>query len=164
MPKGLLPLPRINQLVDSASEQLFNFMGAFSGFNKIKMAKGDEAKTLFIIEQGMYCYKLMLFWLKNTEATYQCLVNRIFKSPKSKKYRGLCQWHARRGCKPGRKTYMPRYLDYVDGSSCEIGRGAGIIHGSDGEIPWHALHFQLKASNNQLNTKICLLGSNWLTT
>ncbi|KAI5324178.1 hypothetical protein L3X38_033251 [Prunus dulcis] len=54
-------------------------MDAYSGYNQILMHKDDKARTSFIIERGTYCYKVMPFGLKNTEATYQRLVNKIFK-------------------------------------------------------------------------------------
>ncbi|XP_059629770.1 uncharacterized protein LOC132272686 [Cornus florida] len=38
----------------------------------------DEEKTSFITEKGTYCYKVMLFGLKNVRVTYQRLVNKIF--------------------------------------------------------------------------------------
>ena len=39
----------------------------------------DEEKTAFITDRGLFCYKVMLFGLKNTGAIYQWLVNKIFK-------------------------------------------------------------------------------------
>ncbi|CAL8168200.1 unnamed protein product [Prunus armeniaca] len=79
-PKDNFSLPRINQLVDSTSgNQLLSFMDAYSGYNQIMMHKDNKAKTSFIIERGTYCYKVMPFGLKNAEATYQSLVNKIFK-------------------------------------------------------------------------------------
>ena len=53
-------------------------MDAFSGYNQIKMAEEDQEKTAFITSQGLYYYKVMPFGLKNAEATYQRLVNKIF--------------------------------------------------------------------------------------
>ncbi|KAI5317410.1 hypothetical protein L3X38_037117 [Prunus dulcis] len=54
-------------------------MDAYSGYNQIMMHEDDKAKTFFIIERGTYCYKVMPFGLKNAGATYQRLVNKIFK-------------------------------------------------------------------------------------
>ena len=39
----------------------------------------DQEKATFIIEEWLYCYKCTPFELKNVGATYQRLVNRIFK-------------------------------------------------------------------------------------
>ena len=54
-------------------------MDAFSGYNQIKMVKEDQEKTAFITSQGLYCYKVMPFGLKNAGATYQRLVNKMFR-------------------------------------------------------------------------------------
>ncbi|KAJ8477085.1 hypothetical protein OPV22_020812 [Ensete ventricosum] len=79
-PKDCYPLPRIDQLVDATSgHQLFSFMDAFSGYNQIQMAPRDKRNTAFITHNGTYCYKVMPFGLKNAGATYQRLVNRMFK-------------------------------------------------------------------------------------
>ncbi|BBG99555.1 NAC domain containing protein 50 [Prunus dulcis] len=43
------------------------------------MHEDNNSETSFIIERGTYCYKVMPFGLKNTGATYQRLVNKIFK-------------------------------------------------------------------------------------
>ena len=45
-------------------------MDAYSGYNQIRMNPRDEEKTLFITDQGTYCYKVMCFGLKNTGVTY----------------------------------------------------------------------------------------------
>ena len=70
-PKDSFSLPRIDQLVDStAGHKLLTFMDAFSGYNQIRMVKEDQEKTAFITSQRLYCYKVMLFGLKNAGATY----------------------------------------------------------------------------------------------
>ena len=42
------------------------------------MAKEDYENTAFITSQGLYCYKVMPFGLKNVGETYQRLVNKMF--------------------------------------------------------------------------------------
>ena len=54
-------------------------MDAFSGYNQIPMFEQDEESTTFITNQGLFCYRVMSFGLKNAWATYQRLVNKIFK-------------------------------------------------------------------------------------
>src|SRR3954467_12381994 len=79
-PKDHYPLPRIDQVIDRASgHQMLSFMDAFSGYNQILMADKDKEKTAFITESGTYHYNVMPFGLKNAGATYQRLVNKIFK-------------------------------------------------------------------------------------
>ena len=78
-PKDSYPLPRIDTLVDStARHQLLSFMDAFSGYNQIRMDKSDQEKTSFVTSQGLFCYKVMPFGLKNAGATYQRLMNKMF--------------------------------------------------------------------------------------
>ena len=78
-PKDSFPLPRIDQLVNSTvGHKLLTFMDAFPGYNQIKMTEEDQEKTAFITSQGLYCYKVMPFRLKNVGTTYQRLVNKMF--------------------------------------------------------------------------------------
>ena len=53
-------------------------MDAFSGYNQIKMKEVDQEKTSFVTSQGLFCYKVMPFRLKNAGATYQRLMNKMF--------------------------------------------------------------------------------------
>ena len=70
-PKDSYPLPRIDQLVDStAGHKLLNFMDAFSEYNQIRMDEADQEKTSFVTSQGLFCYKVMPFGLKNAGVTY----------------------------------------------------------------------------------------------
>lgn len=78
-PKDSFPLPRIDQLVDATTEhELLSFMDVYLGYNQIQMDLADEEKTVFITNQGLYCYRVMPFGLKNARATYQHLVNETF--------------------------------------------------------------------------------------
>ena len=54
-------------------------MDAFSGYNQIRIDKADQEKTSFVTSQCLFCYKVMPFDLKNAGATYQRLVNHMFR-------------------------------------------------------------------------------------
>ena len=43
------------------------------------MDEADQEKTYFITSQGLFCYEVMPFGLKNAGATYQQLVNHMFR-------------------------------------------------------------------------------------
>jgi hypothetical protein len=78
-PKDSFPLPRIDQLVDSASgHERMSFLDAFQGYHQIPMTLFDQEKTAFITPRGAYCYKVMSFGLKNAGATYQRMVTTMF--------------------------------------------------------------------------------------
>ena len=42
------------------------------------MKEADIEKTSFVTSQGLFCYKVMQFKLKNAGATYQRLMNKMF--------------------------------------------------------------------------------------
>src|SRR3954452_19184426 len=78
-PKDDFPLPHIDMLVDNTAKfNVFSFMDGFSGYNQIKMAPEDMEKTSFITPWGTFCYKVMLFGLKNAGATYQRAMTTLF--------------------------------------------------------------------------------------
>ena len=62
----------------TARHKLLSFMDAFSGYNQIKMKEDDQERTSFVTSQGLFCYKVMPFELKNVGATYQRLMNKMF--------------------------------------------------------------------------------------
>ena len=53
-------------------------MDAFSGYNQIRMEETDQEKTSFVTSQGLFCYKIMPFKLKNAGVMYQRLMNKMF--------------------------------------------------------------------------------------
>ena len=58
---------------------MLSFMDAYLGYNQIPMRVPDQEHTSFFINRRLYCYKVMSFSLKNARATYQHLVNMMFK-------------------------------------------------------------------------------------
>ncbi|KAM1965037.1 hypothetical protein ACFX15_045435 [Malus domestica] len=77
--KNSFSLPLIARLIDSTVGcELLSFMDAYSGYNQIPMNPLDQEHTAFTTYRGLYCYKVMLFGLKNARAPYQRLVNSIF--------------------------------------------------------------------------------------
>ena len=42
------------------------------------MHEADQEKTSFVTNQGLFCYKVMPFGLKNAGATYRRLMNKMF--------------------------------------------------------------------------------------
>lgn len=79
-PKDAYPLPSIDQLIDAtAGHLLLSFIDVFLGYHQIKMAQEDIPKTAFITYQAVYAFKAMSFGLVNTGATYQRIMNTVFK-------------------------------------------------------------------------------------
>ncbi|KAL0458397.1 UNVERIFIED_CONTAM: Pro-Pol polyprotein [Sesamum latifolium] len=79
-PKDFYPLPRIGQLVDSTSScELLSMMDASQGYHQIMLAPEDHKKISFITSSDTFYYVAMPFGLKNADATYQRLVDKIFR-------------------------------------------------------------------------------------
>jgi hypothetical protein len=70
-PKDPYPLPRIDQIVDSTSGcDLLSFLDAYSGFHQIQMSRQDRKHTAFVTMDGIYCYVVMPYGLKNALPTF----------------------------------------------------------------------------------------------
>ena len=79
-PKDFYPFPQIDRLVDDTSGYaMLSFLDVFSGYHQISMYPPNIEKIVFITEKGTYCYQMMPFGLKNVGATYQRMVNMVFK-------------------------------------------------------------------------------------
>lgn len=84
-PKDSYPLPHIDALIDSAvGYSMMSFLDAFSGYHQIHMDPSDSEKTVFITSEGLHCYNVMLFGLKNAKATYQRMMDREFSKQKGR--------------------------------------------------------------------------------
>ena len=78
--KNAYPLPRIDELVDSlAGKKLFIKMDIRWGYNNIRIREGDEWKAAFICKRGVFEPTVMFFGLTNSPATFQSMMDSIFK-------------------------------------------------------------------------------------
>lgn len=78
-PKDNFPIPHIDVLVDNTTKfSVFSFMDGFSCYNHIKMALRRYGKDHVHPPWGTYCYKVMLFSLKNAGETNQRVMVTLF--------------------------------------------------------------------------------------
>jgi len=79
-PPDPYPLPRIDQIVDSTSGcELLSFLDAYSGFHQIRMNKEDKRHTAFVTVDGLYCYVVMPYGLRNALPTFLRGMNFTFR-------------------------------------------------------------------------------------
>jgi hypothetical protein len=79
-PKDPYPLPRIDQIVDSTSGcDLLSFLDAYSGFHQIQMSREDRKHTAFVTVDGLYCYVVMPYGLKNALPTFVRAMSKTFR-------------------------------------------------------------------------------------
>ncbi|VFQ90193.1 unnamed protein product [Cuscuta campestris] len=80
-PMDPFPLPNIDQMIDeTVGCEVMSFVDAFRGYHQVFMHEEDAEKTVFLTLEGVYCYLVMEFGLKNSGATYTRMVSRVFHS------------------------------------------------------------------------------------
>ncbi|KAL3679659.1 hypothetical protein R1sor_022615 [Riccia sorocarpa] len=74
------PLPFIDQVLDQVSgHECYSFLDGFSGYNQVSIREEDQSKTTFTTDWRTFAYNRMPFGLCNAPATFQRLMNTIFK-------------------------------------------------------------------------------------
>ncbi|SJK97332.1 uncharacterized protein ARMOST_00584 [Armillaria ostoyae] len=78
--KNRYPLPLISELIDKLQgAKYFTKLDVHWGYNNVRIKEGDEHKAAFRTNRGLFEPTVMFFRLTNSPATFQWMMNDIFK-------------------------------------------------------------------------------------
>ena len=76
--KDAYPLPRVDDTLDTlGGSKFFTTLDLASGYWQVEVATEDRPKRAFVIPEGLFQFKVMLFGLCNALATFQRLMDRV---------------------------------------------------------------------------------------
>src|SRR5882724_4057757 len=85
--KNAYPLPLIPDILNKVSKAkapYFTKLDVYRGYNNIWIREGDEWKAAFWMNRGLFKPLVMFFGLTNSPATFQTMMNNIFKNSSTK--------------------------------------------------------------------------------
>jgi transposase InsO family protein/predicted aspartyl protease len=78
--KNRYPLPLISEVIHKLRRaKIFTKLDVRWGYNNVRIKEGDEWKAAFITNRGLYEPLVMFFGLTNSPATFQTMMNDLFR-------------------------------------------------------------------------------------
>jgi len=78
--KNKMLLPLIGEVINKLKDaKYFNKLDLIWGYNNVRIKEGDEWKTTFLTNKGLFEPQVMYFGLCNSLGTFQRMMNSIFR-------------------------------------------------------------------------------------